>query len=51
MATQQPTTTINNQQAVSKRSQTAPSSKEVFRPPAVNDIPELSKENLLNMLK
>jgi hypothetical protein len=51
MATQQPPTTINKQQNLSKRPHTSPSSTEIFRPPAIKDIPELSKENLLNMLK
>ncbi|CAM4800249.1 unnamed protein product [Rotaria magnacalcarata] len=39
-----------DQQQVSRRSTTTPSSTEVFKPPAVTDIPELSKENLLSML-
>jgi hypothetical protein len=53
MATQQSSSssTINNQQILSNRPNLVPSSGEVFRPSAVKDIPELSRENLLNMLK
>jgi lysozyme family protein len=51
MASQQPSTTLNNQQSLTKRTDTVPSSNEVFRPPAIKDIPELSQENILNMLK
>jgi hypothetical protein len=40
-----------DQQHLSKRPQTAPSATEMFRPPAVSDIPELSKDSLLQMLK
>jgi hypothetical protein len=51
MASQQSSTTINTQQTLSQRFNTGHSSTEVFRPPAVKDIPELSRENLLSMLK
>lgn len=50
MATQHFKGNTNDQQILSKRSQ-GNSSTEVFRPQPVTDIPELSKENLLNMLK
>lgn len=50
MAAQQVTPSTSNQSSLSTRLQNAPSSNEMFRPPAINDIPELSKENLLNML-
>jgi len=48
MAAQQSSAYLNDQQL---RPNSGPSSGEVFRPPAVGDIPELSRENLLNMLK
>lgn len=48
MATQPQPSAINNQP---NRANLAPSSGEFFRPPSVNDIPELSRDNLLNMLK
>ena len=48
MATQPQPSAIHNQQS---RANLAPSSGEFFRPPSVNDIPELSRDNLLNMLK
>jgi hypothetical protein len=51
MATQPTSAAIKDQQSLLKRPQTAPSSSEMFRPPAVSDIPELSKDNLLKMLK
>ncbi len=52
MASQQSAGSINNQQILSNRLNiTSSSSDEVFRPPSVKDIPELSRENLLNMLK
>jgi len=52
MSTQQSsTTTTNNQQNPSKTLQVGSSSNEIFRPSAVKDVPELSKENILNMLK
>jgi hypothetical protein len=44
MASQQSST-------VSRRPDPGVPSNEVFRPPSVKDIPELSQENLLNMLK
>ncbi len=56
-STAQKSTSINNTNKfnVSKnslqRSHTAPSSTEMFRPPSVSDIPELSKENLRSMLE
>ena len=37
--------------AAAPRQTLAVPSGEVFRPPAVSDIPELSKESLLSMLK
>ena len=51
MATQEQSSAISNQQLLSNRTNLAPPSGEVFRPPSVNDIPELSRDNLLNMLK
>jgi hypothetical protein len=48
MAYQQPSTTVNDQ---SRAIQIGSSSNEIFRPTAVSDVPELSKENLLTMLK
>jgi hypothetical protein len=51
MASQQSAGSINNQQILSNRPNINRSSGEVFRPPSVKDIPELSRENLLNMLK
>jgi hypothetical protein len=48
MSTQQ---SSNNQQNPSKTLQVGSSSNEIFRPSAVKDVPELSKENILNMLK
>ena len=51
MAAQQSSTYLNNEQLLSNRSYSGPSSGEVFRPPAVTDIPELRRENLLSMLK
>jgi len=51
MANQATPTTIGNQQSLLQRPQTAPSGTEMFRPPAVTDIPELSRDNLLKMLK
>jgi hypothetical protein len=51
MASQQSSTILNNQQSLTKKPDIVPSSNEVFRPPAIKDIPELSQENILNMLK
>jgi hypothetical protein len=57
MATGQQSTTINTgnstnvQQPLQRRPHTVPSGPEVFRPPKVSDIPELSQDSLLNMLK
>jgi hypothetical protein len=49
MSTQQSSTTTTNNP--SKTLQVGSSSNEIFRPSAVKDVPELSKENILNMLK
>jgi len=51
MASQQSSTILNNQQSLAKKPDIVPSSNEIFRPPAIKDIPELSQENILNMLK
>ncbi|CAF4699705.1 unnamed protein product [Rotaria socialis] len=50
MSVHQPKINTSDQQQVSRRPTTTASSTEVFKPSAVTDIPELSKENLLNML-
>ena len=50
MATEQRPIPINSGNARNVQ-QGASSSAEMFRPPAVSDIPELSKANLLTMLK
>lgn len=49
MATQPQPSAVNNQQ--NRATLAPPSTGEFFRPPSVNDIPELSRANLLNMLK
>jgi hypothetical protein len=42
---------FNVPQNLLQRPHTAPSSTEMFRPPSTLDTPELSQENLLNMLE
>ncbi|CAF3168666.1 unnamed protein product [Rotaria sp. Silwood2] len=41
---------ISDQEILSRISYTGPPSNEIFRPSSVTDTPELSRENLLNML-
>lgn len=43
-------TTVNNQQSLANISNAGSVSDDVFRPPPIKDIPELSRENLLSML-
>jgi len=51
MATQRTAANFNTQQSLATKTNTNSASDNVFHPPAVKDIPELSRENLLSMLK
>jgi hypothetical protein len=51
MSSPQSAGSINNRQILFDQMKLISSSGEIFRPQPIKDIPELSRENLLNMLK
>ncbi|CAF1022037.1 unnamed protein product [Adineta steineri] len=50
MATEQTPSTVSDQPTIPNRLQAGSASSEMFRPAPISDVPELSKESLLNML-
>lgn len=51
MATEQAATTVTMQKSSSKQLQLGSFSNNMYRPSPVTEVPELSKESILSMLK